>query len=136
MKRLIIMLIATIAITGAFAQKSKINSSNTLATQIQIQNSCPAQAKLCPNANSNLSKKEQMKMVIMKIYTCPMHTQTVNTAENNSLKCSDCKSQLAIDRRSSKHAGLTTNCSMDANRNSAKMGKCPICKKDLNISKG
>ena len=43
----------------------------------------------CPVCKSNLtlSKKEQMKMEVMKLYTCPMHGEP---GVKNAGKCSKC----------------------------------------------
>jgi len=127
------LLVAITVATTTFAQKSKMNDSNGNAVAVQVQNPCPVQTKMCAYCNSTSSKKEQMKMEVMKIYTCFMHTQVV---KKDFTECSGCNSQIAIDRRSSKQAGTINNCSMDVDRNSVKTGKCPVCKMDLNISKG
>jgi transcription initiation factor IIE alpha subunit len=43
----------------------------------------------CPKCNTDLvlSKKEQMKMEVMKIYTCPIHPDVTSTKPG---KCPQC----------------------------------------------
>jgi hypothetical protein len=64
---------------AAFPQKSKNTTDTTITTYLkyscpmhpQYVGNTPAKCPVC-NSNMNLSKKEQMKMEVMKLYTCPM----------------------------------------------------------------
>jgi len=49
----------------------------------------------------------------------------VNVGKKDAPKCPGCKSELAVDRRGSKQAGILNKCAKDANGNDVKTGKCP-----------
>jgi hypothetical protein len=117
------LLVAIFATIATFSQKSKMNVSNTPAVPIQISYACPAHSSSGMYSKCNtdffMSKKEQMKREVMKIYTCPMHTIVINASVN---KCPQCIAKTFIDRRSSKQAITTYSCLM----NSGEI-RCPIC---------
>lgn len=79
MKSFIICLIAMFISLASFSQKAKANPDTSLKSYLTY--SCPMHpeyvsnvAGKCPKCNSNmtLSKKEQMKAEVVKLYTCPM----------------------------------------------------------------
>lgn len=72
-----------------------------------------------------LSKKEQMKKEVMKLYSCPMHPEVVS---NHPGTCAKCSSKLVADRRGSKQGTTVYTCSMHPDVVSDKPGKCPVCR--------
>ena len=79
MKSFTIGFVALFVTVAAFSQKNK-NTSDTAITKYlkyncsmhpQYVSNVPANCPVC-NSNMNLSTKEQMKMEVMKLYTCPM----------------------------------------------------------------
>ena len=138
MKTITMLLIATFATFGAFAQKSKANlPASKTGTTILANYSCPMHPDFvsdksgsCPKCGMDLtlSKKEQMKKEVMKLYTCPMHSEVVS---RNPGTCAKCSSKLVVDRRGSKQASTVYTCSMHPGEVSAKAGKCPACGMDM-----
>lgn len=61
-------------------------------------------------------------------YTCPMHPDIVSSKPGN---CPKCKSELVLDRKSSKQASKVFTCSMHPDVASNTAGKCPICGMEL-----
>jgi ssDNA-binding Zn-finger/Zn-ribbon topoisomerase 1 len=80
----------------------------------------------CPKCNMDLtlSKKEQMKAEVTKLYTCPSHAEVVS---NSPGTCAKCSSKLVVDRRGSKQGTIVYTCSMHPNEVRVKPGKCPEC---------
>ena len=84
---------------GAFSQKAKQNTDTTLKQFVtysctmhpQYVSNVPAKCPLC-NKDMNLSKKEQMKMAGMKLYTCPMADDNVVSTKTG--KCPKCGMDL------------------------------------------
>ena len=84
---------------AAFSQKAKQNADTTLKPYLtysctmhpQFVSSVPAKCPLC-NKDMNLSKKEQMKMQGMKLYTCPMADDSVMSTKTG--KCPKCGMDL------------------------------------------
>lgn len=96
MKRLIILLVVLTTGIGSFAQKSKGNSPQSKGDTVREMYTCPmhpdvvsAKSGKCPTCNRELmlSKKEQMKMEIMKLYTCPMHPDVTSDKPGDCTKC-------------------------------------------------
>ncbi len=96
MKKIIILVIVLVSGFGSFAQKSKNNQLPGKAQVAQNTYTCPMHPDVvsdrpgkCPKCgmNLNLSKKEQMKMEVMKIYTCPMHPDVQSDKPG---KCPQC----------------------------------------------
>ena len=93
MKSFIILLLATFSTVAAFPQKAKGNPDTTLKTYLtysctmhpQYVSNVPAKCPVC-GSNMNLSKKEQMKMEVMKLYTCPMDN-VISTQPGKCPKC-------------------------------------------------
>jgi hypothetical protein len=78
MKSFIICVLASFIAIASFAQKAKQNSLPSDSSK-QVIYSCSMHpqyisftAAKCPVCGNNLSKKEVMKMEVMKLYTCPM----------------------------------------------------------------
>lgn len=79
------LFVATFVTFSTFAQKNKVNPQKIQSTSLtQAKYHCEMHPEVvsnkagkCPKCNMNLSlsKKEQMKMEVMKIYTCSMHPE-------------------------------------------------------------
>ena len=109
MKKLIIVLIAITASFAGMAQQSKIEKNTAETTTEQKRKySCP----MHPNEVSNKpgkcstcgmdltrSKKEQMKMEVMKMYVCPMHPDV--TAHKPG-KCGECGMDMIVVKTKAK----------------------------------
>ena len=68
------------------------------------------------------SKKEQMKMEVMKMYTCPMHPDVTSDKPG---KCSKC----GMDLKEKEQATVAYSCPMkcEGDKTYDKPGKCPKC---------
>ena len=96
MKPIIMLLIATFAMSATFAQKKDTSSNPKTDTTTQVTYTCemhpevvssePGKCSKCGMA-LNLSKKEQMKMEVMKIYTCSMHPEVKSDKPGKCPKC-------------------------------------------------
>jgi transcription initiation factor IIE alpha subunit len=97
MKSFIICLTAIFISVAAFSQKAKQNSDTTLKSYLtyscsmhpQYVSNVPAKCPVC-NDDMLLSKKEQMKMEVVKLYTCPMD----NVMSTQAGKCPKCKMDM------------------------------------------
>jgi hypothetical protein len=97
MKSFIICLTAMFISVAAFSQKAKQNSDTTLKSYLtyscsmhpQYVSNVPAKCPVC-NDDMLLSKKEQMKMEVVKLYTCPMD----NVMSTQPGKCPKCKMDM------------------------------------------
>ena len=93
MKSIIICLTATFISFGAFSQKAKQNADTTLQSYLtyscsmhpQYVSNVPAKCPVC-NDDMTLSKKEQMKAEVVKLYTCPMD-KVISTEPGKCPKC-------------------------------------------------
>jgi putative DNA topoisomerase len=93
MKSIIICLAATFISFAAFSQKAKQNSDTALKSYLtyscsmhpQYVSNVPAKCPVC-NADMTLSKKEQMKAEVVKLYTCPMDS-VISTKPGKCPKC-------------------------------------------------
>lgn len=101
MKRVIVLIIVIISGFGTFAQKSKNNQPVKKTAPMQAIYTCPMHPDVssdkpgkCPKCGMDLtrSKKEQMKMEVMKNYTCPMHP---NVTSDKPGKCPKCGMNMA-----------------------------------------
>ena len=109
MKKVIIVLIAITASFAGMAQESKTEKNTAKTTTVQKGTySCP----MHPNEVSNKpgkcstcgmdltkSKKEQMKMEVMKMYACPMHP---NQTFDKPGKCADCGMDMTVVKTKTK----------------------------------
>ena len=97
MKKLIIIAVMLAGSLASFAQKAKANSvENKTDTAVTTTYTCPMHPQVTSNKpgtcskcgmNLSLSKKEQMKMEVMKTYTCPMHPGVTSTKKGKCPKC-------------------------------------------------
>ncbi len=96
------LFVATFVTFTTFAQKNKINPKTVQSTSSkqakyfcemhpEVVSSKPGKCPKC-NMNLSLSKKEQMKMDVMKIYTCSMHPGVESKKPG---KCPKCNMDLA-----------------------------------------
>jgi hypothetical protein len=93
MKSLIIYCLAMFVSIAAFSQKAKQNSDTTLKSYLtyscsmhpQYVSNVPAKCPVC-NRDLILSKKEQMKAEVVKLYTCPMD-KVISTQPGKCPKC-------------------------------------------------
>ncbi len=96
MKALILILMAITISFVSFAQKNKDNTKTTKTAISQAQYSCsmhpdvtsdkPGKCSKC-NLDLTTSKKEHMKMEVMKTYTCPMHSEVASKKPGKCPKC-------------------------------------------------
>lgn len=89
------LLIMITGALGTFAQKDKMNKSKSSAI-VSAKYTCPMHPDVssdkpgkCSKCGMDLllSKKEQMKMEVMKIYTCPMHAEVASKKPGKCPKC-------------------------------------------------
>jgi putative DNA topoisomerase len=112
MKTLIILLFATSATCVTFAQDTKSQSKTSKTTHAtpviytcemhpEVASSKPGK---CPKCNMDLtaSKKEQMKMEVMKVYSCPMHPEVQSKKGGKCPKCGMALEAQAVEKDSSK----------------------------------
>ena len=93
-----IAFVAVLITSTTFSQQSN-NTDTAIATYLKYRCAAHPQyvsnvAAKCPVCNSNmsLSKKEQMKMEVMKLYTCPMdHVMSTQAG-----KCPICKMDMVV----------------------------------------
>ncbi len=93
----------------------------------------PGKCSKC-GADLVLSKKEQMKMEVMKIYSCSMHPEVTS---DKAGKCSKCGMDLVLSKKEKMKMEVMKmySCPMHADVTSAKPGKCPKCGMDLTEAK-
>lgn len=93
MKKLFILLIAITAALATSAQDKAGKKDTTKATALYA---CPMHADVvsskpgkCPKCGKDLvlSKKEQMKMEVVKVYTCSMHPDVTSSKPGKCPKC-------------------------------------------------
>jgi transcription initiation factor IIE alpha subunit len=86
----------------------------------------------CPVCGMKLerSKKEQMKVAVMKNYSCPMHAEVTS---NKPGKCSKCGMDLNLSpkEKMKKEVMKMYSCPMHSDITSNKPGKCSKCGMDL-----
>jgi hypothetical protein len=107
MKTLIVYSLAMFVSITAFSQKTKQNADTTLKSYLTYRCSMHLQyvsnvSAKCPACNSDmtLSKKEQMKAEVVKLYTCPMDS----VISTQSGKCPKCGMDL-VDFKPKKKSG-------------------------------
>ncbi len=139
MKRVIILIIAIVSGFGTFAQKSKNNQPVKKTAPMQAKYTCPMHTDVssdkpgkCPKCGMDLtrSKKEQMKMEVMKIYTCPMHPDVTSDKPG---KCPKCGMDLTRSKKEQMKMEVMKiyTCPMHPDVTSDKPGKCPKCGMDM-----
>src|SRR3954451_4296741 len=107
MKTLIIYCFAMFVSVTAFSQKAKQNSDTTLKSYLtyscsmhpQYVSNVPVKCPVC-NSDMTLSKKEQMKAEVVKLYTCPMD----NVISTQPGKCTKCNMEM-VEFKPKKKAG-------------------------------
>lgn len=97
MKSLIILIFAVTVALATSAQTGKNTKSKSKSgTTNKLTYSCPMHPDVvmnkpgkCSKCGMDLtkSKKEQMKMDVMKIYSCPMHPEEVSDKPGSCSKC-------------------------------------------------
>jgi Heavy metal binding domain len=93
MKSIIICLAALFVSLSAFSQKAKQNADTSLKSYLayscsmhpQYVSNVPAKCPVCSD-DMMLSKKEQMKAEVVKLYTCPMD-KVYSTQPGKCPKC-------------------------------------------------
>ena len=101
--KIILIAILTIGSFTGYAQDSSARSTGSSGTKSEISKfCCPMHADVvrgnpgkCPKCNMDLvqSKKESMKMEVMKLYQCPMHP---NEKSDKPGKCKKCHMEMKI----------------------------------------
>ena len=129
--KMLMMAALTIFSVAVFAQDSTKQKSKMKMEQMQY--SCPMHPEVtskkpgkCSKCGMDLtkSKKEQMKMEVMKMYSCPMHPDVTSDKPG---KCSKCGMDLK------EIPALAYACPMkgEGDKTYDKPGKCPKCGMDL-----
>ncbi len=137
MKIAIILLLAVTTCYAGFSQKDKGNTKGKKANTLQMANyACSRHPSVVSNAagkcskcgkNLSLSKKEQMKMDVVKGYACPMHPTETSTEPGKCTKCN-------MDMVATTEAAPMYGCKMHPNVISNEKGMCAKCGKNLNLS--
>jgi uncharacterized protein with PIN domain len=111
MKKIILMLTFILSANLLFAQKDKAKEKSTPAAIVQTSYTCGMHPDVvsnepgkCPKCGMELiqSKKEQMKMEVMKLYSCPRHPQVTSGKPG---KCSKCGMNMIKKKGKSKNVG-------------------------------
>jgi len=144
MKKLIILILA---VTGALAGFSQTGSTpkvkHTKHQSTIHQYTCPMHPDVVMNKSGKCStcgmdlqasKKENMKMKVMKTYTCPMHPDVVMDKPG---KCSACGMKLQASKKEKMKMEVmkTYTCPMHPGEVSDNARKCGKCGMDLTESK-
>eukprot|EP01035_Chromulina_nebulosa_P005936 gene5936-8040_t len=137
MKASIILLFAILLSAASFAQKGKGNTDpqkgGTVVTTTYGCTMHPDEMSekpgKCTKCGKPLtaSKKEEMKMEVMKSYNCPMHPNEVNDKEGKCPKCGKALMATPINAN-------TYSCPMHHSVVSDKPGKCAKCGKNLTLT--
>ncbi len=132
--KMLMMAALTILSVSVFAQDSTKQKMKTHKQHSEkIQYSCPMHPDVtsdkpgkCNKCGMDLTKtkKEQMKMEVMKMYSCPMHPDVTS---DKAGKCSKCGMDL-------KKMDMTYTCPNHPEVNSNRPGKCPKCGTLLNLT--
>ena len=130
--KMLMMAALTIVSVSLFAQDSTKQKSKMQIME-QMKYSCPMKCEgektydkpgKCPKCGMDLtkSKKEQMKMEVMKTYTCPMHPDVTSDKPG---KCSKCGMAL----KEKEPAVVAYSCPMkcEGDKTYDKPGNCPKC---------
>jgi hypothetical protein len=105
MKKMIVLTVALLVTSLAIFAQAKGSKKDT--TQHAAVYTCPMHPDVtsdkpgkCPKCGMalTLSKKEQMKMEVMKLYTCPMHPDVVSKKPG---KCPKCGMELVEKKKTS-----------------------------------
>jgi uncharacterized paraquat-inducible protein A len=108
--KILMMAVLTIMSVSVFAQDTTKQKNKKVKTEM-VSYSCPMHPEIisdkpgkCSKCGMDLtkSKKEQMKMEVMKIYSCPMHPEVTSEKPGKCNKCGmDLKEKK--DRHSNHH---------------------------------
>ncbi len=139
--KMLMMAALTILSVSVFAQSTPSQSGDTTAQKIKKQKTekakytCPMHPDVVMNEPGKCSKcgmdlaktkKEQMKMEVMKTYTCPMHPDMTSDTPG---KCPKCQSKMNLTQKEQMKMEVmkTYTCPMHPGVTSNKSGKCPNC---------
>lgn len=132
MKILKMLMMAALIIlsVSVFAQDTTKQKMKTKSQKMEMMKySCPMHPDVtgdkpgkCSKCGMDLtkSKKEQMKMEVMKIYVCPMHPEVTSDKPG---KCSKC----GMDLKETEKKVAAYSCPMHPEVTSDKPGKCSQC---------
>jgi transcription initiation factor IIE alpha subunit len=93
---LIISILLSTHVLLAQANNKVVKGRNVPNASVQVSYTCPMHPEVvsnitgkCPKckADLTLSKKEEMKMGMMKLYTCPMHPEVSSVKAGTCGKC-------------------------------------------------
>jgi len=97
MKKLVFLLIGISVVFTTYSQTGKKPAPKSKGSAtMEVVYTCPMHPEVtsnkpgkCPKCGMDLirSKKEQMKMDVMKIYTCPMHPDVTSDKPGKCPKC-------------------------------------------------
>ncbi|HRI19759.1 MAG TPA: heavy metal-binding domain-containing protein [Panacibacter sp.] len=130
--KMLMMAALTIVSFSLFAQDSTKQKTKAPKQKMEMMKySCPMHPDVtskkpgkCTKCGMDMtkSKKEQMKMEVMKMYTCPMHPDVTSDKPG---KCSKC----GMDLKEKEQATVAYSCPMkcEGDKTYDKPGKCPKC---------
>lgn len=126
----------TILSFAVFAQDSTAKKMKAPKQKMEnMKYSCPMHSDVVSNSpgkcakcgmNLNRSKKEEMKMKVMKTYTCPMHSEVTSDKPG---KCSKCG--MEMKEKEMKETAFACPMKCEEGKTYDKAGKCPKCGMDL-----
>ncbi len=135
--KMLMMAALTIFSVAVFAQDTTKQKSKMKMEQMKY--SCPMHPEVtskkpgkCSKCRMDLtkSKKEQMKMEVMKMYSCPMHADVTSDKPGKCSKCGMDMTKMKKDKMEMS-AMKTYACPMHPDVTSDKAGKCSKCGMDL-----
>ena len=138
--KMLMMAALTIFSVSVFAQDTAKNKIKSTKQKIEkVKYSCPMHPDMvsdkpgqCSKCGMDLtkSKKEQMKMQVMKTYACPMHADVTSDKPG---KCSKCGSDMNLSLKEKMKMQVMNKyiCPMHSDVTSDKPGKCSKCGMDL-----
>jgi transcription initiation factor IIE alpha subunit len=130
--KMLMMAALTIVSVSLFAQDSTKHKSKMQKME-QMKYSCHMKCEgektydkpgKCPKCGMDLtkSKKEQMKMEVMKTYTCPMHPDVTSDKPG---KCSKCG--MALKEKETAVVAYSCPMKCEGDKTYDKPGNCPKC---------
>ena len=138
--KMLMMAAFTILSVSSFAQDTAKHKMKMPAHQSgKMKYSCPMHPEVtsdkpgkCSKCGMDLvkSKKEKMKMEVMKMYSCPMHPEVISDKPG---KCTTCGMNLALSSKEKMKMEVMKmyTCPMHSDVTSNKAGKCPKCGMEL-----
>lgn len=130
---LMMAVLSTLSVPGSAQDTAKQKPNEPRQKVVKTKYSCPMhpdvtsdKAGTCPACGMELkkSKKGQMKMEIIKTYSCPMKCEGDKTY-NKPGKCSVCG--MALKEKEKKTVAYSCPMKCEGDKIYDKPGKCPVC---------